>query len=190
VYRLMSGNRKGIPQSVRMTVAARQRYDCKLCKRRFGACIHIDHILRVSDGGSNHIDNLQALCPSCHEEKTQLERIESLTSYTTKTVVVSPPVQTIRRRNVEEKKDDPDGFIVRPLVDGTCKWCLKAVSKYFDHSCPKHPAKGALVTLEHVTSTMSHIDIQDEEVLSSDEEDAIRKQAHISSAFSSWHHSS
>lgn len=32
---------------------------------------HIDHILELSHGGKNSVDNLQALCPSCHAVKTK-----------------------------------------------------------------------------------------------------------------------
>ena len=182
----MHASRKTIPQSVRMTVAARQRYNCKLCKRRFGSVIHIDHIRRVADGGSNHIDNLQALCPSCHEEKTQLERLESLTLFTTR-AAESP----------RERNEHKESFRIRPKVDGSCAWCGAAVSKYFDHACTRHPAAGALVTLDHVKVAMSHVEIQDEEVLSPAEEERLRweadelaeskeREAELSSLFSKW----
>ena len=31
----------------------------------------IDHIVEVSHGGGNNIENLQVLCPSCHSVKTK-----------------------------------------------------------------------------------------------------------------------
>ena len=34
------------------------------------AAYDIDHIIEHSDKGTNHINNLQALCPSCHRVKT------------------------------------------------------------------------------------------------------------------------
>ena len=33
----------------------------------------IDHILPVSEGGSNHLENFQALCGCCHNKKSTLE---------------------------------------------------------------------------------------------------------------------
>ena len=30
----------------------------------------IDHIVELRSGGSNEVDNLQALCPACHRVKT------------------------------------------------------------------------------------------------------------------------
>jgi len=34
---------------------------------------HIDHIIELRHGGTNHPSNLQALCPSCHAVKTNFE---------------------------------------------------------------------------------------------------------------------
>jgi len=34
-----------------------------------------DHIIRISDGGTNDLDNLQALCGCCHNMKTAMENI-------------------------------------------------------------------------------------------------------------------
>lgn len=33
--------------------------------------VQYDHIVEHSDGGTNQIENLQALCPSCHAVKTK-----------------------------------------------------------------------------------------------------------------------
>ena len=33
-------------------------------------CLHTDHIIPLSSGGSNELSNLQTLCEPCHEEKT------------------------------------------------------------------------------------------------------------------------
>ena len=37
-----------------------------------------DHIIRIADGGSNDISNIQALCPNCHWMKTNYEKNESM----------------------------------------------------------------------------------------------------------------
>jgi 5-methylcytosine-specific restriction endonuclease McrA len=36
-----------------------------------------NHIISLNNGGSNHVDNLVALCPACHREKTAMENMES-----------------------------------------------------------------------------------------------------------------
>lgn len=33
----------------------------------------VDHIVPLSQGGSDHMDNRQAICPDCHQAKTQQE---------------------------------------------------------------------------------------------------------------------
>ena len=33
----------------------------------------IDHKLRLDEGGTNDVNNLIALCPSCHRHKTAVE---------------------------------------------------------------------------------------------------------------------
>jgi hypothetical protein len=83
---------KGITESVKKTVAARQsfkcannqsdawassptNYDCTLWQCRDGtfdeAGYEIDHIAEVSISGDNSVENLQALCPMCHRVKTK-----------------------------------------------------------------------------------------------------------------------
>jgi 5-methylcytosine-specific restriction endonuclease McrA len=44
-----------------------------MCQKTLSAFYEIDHIIRVADGGSNHISNLRALCPECHRRKTAFE---------------------------------------------------------------------------------------------------------------------
>ena len=40
----------------------------------------VDHIVPLSLGGTEELDNLQALCPSCHRKKTDRERLLCPTS--------------------------------------------------------------------------------------------------------------
>lgn len=39
---------------------------------------HIDHIIELKNGGTNHISNLQALCPQCHAVKTNYEETKNI----------------------------------------------------------------------------------------------------------------
>jgi 5-methylcytosine-specific restriction endonuclease McrA len=34
---------------------------------------HVDHIIRYSEGGPTWIENLQAICVPCHQEKTKTD---------------------------------------------------------------------------------------------------------------------
>ena len=49
------------------------RRDGHLCRRCSRLAQEIDHILPLSDGGSESDINLQALCHDCHAEKTTAE---------------------------------------------------------------------------------------------------------------------
>ena len=48
---------------------------CQTCERAvFGKGeIHLDHIVPLSQGGTDDDNNLQILCVSCHEDKTKEE---------------------------------------------------------------------------------------------------------------------
>jgi len=41
---------------------------CKICGRK--ASTQVDHIIPLSQGGTDERDNLQGICDNCHEEKT------------------------------------------------------------------------------------------------------------------------
>lgn len=48
---------------------------CQPCLRagRTTQALQVDHIINKARGGSDHTDNLQAICLECHTEKTQDE---------------------------------------------------------------------------------------------------------------------
>lgn len=54
-------------------VAAAQGWKCGICNVQLPAWYEIDHTVRLDAGGSNHVDNLVALCRDCHGEKTAKE---------------------------------------------------------------------------------------------------------------------
>ena len=56
-------------------VAANQQWKCHDCHAQLDAWFEVDHKVRLADGGSNHIDNLVALCRNCHGKKTTLETL-------------------------------------------------------------------------------------------------------------------
>lgn len=63
--------RKPISGKTRLNVLERDDYRCQMCGRTVedGVKLHIDHIVPVSKGGSNDIDNLQVLCHKCNLAK-------------------------------------------------------------------------------------------------------------------------
>ena len=74
-----SGKTKTTKRSVSETkkkyVAANQNWTCGDCSKKLNAWFEIDHKVRLEHGGSNHIDNLVALCRECHGKKTTIENL-------------------------------------------------------------------------------------------------------------------
>lgn len=66
--------RRIISDDVRLQVASAQQFKCMHCGdalKRFD----IDHKKALCQGGSNDLDNLQALCRPCHSRKTEEEQV-------------------------------------------------------------------------------------------------------------------
>ena len=77
--RIAQSGKKSTKRSVSETkkkyVAARQNWKCEDCKNQLTAWFEVDHKIRLEYGGSNHIDNLVALCRECHGKKTTIENL-------------------------------------------------------------------------------------------------------------------
>jgi hypothetical protein len=73
------GEQKATKRSVSETkkkfVAAQQGWKCGACKQQLPAWFEVDHKIRLDNGGSNHVDNLVALCRDCHGKKTAFENL-------------------------------------------------------------------------------------------------------------------
>jgi hypothetical protein len=77
--RITNSGKKATKRSVSETkkkfVASRQNWKCGDCQTQLNAWFEVDHIKRLEYGGSNHIDNLVALCRECHGKKTTIENL-------------------------------------------------------------------------------------------------------------------
>lgn len=77
--RIMNSGKQSTKRSVSETkkkfVASRQGWTCGDCKNQLTAWFEVDHIVRLEYGGSNHVDNLVALCRECHGKKTTMENL-------------------------------------------------------------------------------------------------------------------
>ena len=69
------GSKRCVSETKKKYVAAQQGWVCGSCKKQLPAWFEIDHTIRLDNGGTNHIDNLVALCRDCHGEKTACENL-------------------------------------------------------------------------------------------------------------------
>ena len=75
---LVSGNKstkRSVSETKKKYVAASQNWSCKHCKKQLPAWFEVDHVIKLEYGGSNHVDNLVALCRDCHGKKTAMENL-------------------------------------------------------------------------------------------------------------------
>jgi 5-methylcytosine-specific restriction endonuclease McrA len=76
---IMNSGKKATKRSVSETkkkfVAARQNWKCGDCGEQLSAWFEVDHKIRLEYGGSNHVDNLLAMCRECHGKKTTIENL-------------------------------------------------------------------------------------------------------------------
>jgi 5-methylcytosine-specific restriction endonuclease McrA len=79
VNRIMESGKKGTKRCVSETkkkfVASQQSWTCGHCQIQLPAWFEVDHKIRLENGGSNHVDNLVALCRDCHGKKTAMENL-------------------------------------------------------------------------------------------------------------------
>jgi 5-methylcytosine-specific restriction endonuclease McrA len=70
-----TGTKRSVSETKKKFVASRQNWTCEDCKTQLSAWFEVDHIVRLDHGGSNHVDNLVALCRECHGKKTAMENL-------------------------------------------------------------------------------------------------------------------
>jgi hypothetical protein len=70
-----TGTKRSVSETKKKYVAAKQDWKCGHCQRQLPAWFEVDHIIRLEHNGSNHVDNLVALCRDCHGEKTAIENL-------------------------------------------------------------------------------------------------------------------
>ena len=75
-----NATKRSVGESKKKFVAASQGWKCKNCQTLLKAWFEVDHVVRLQHGGSNHVDNLVALCRECHGKKTMTENFDRPTS--------------------------------------------------------------------------------------------------------------
>ena len=59
--------------SLRKEIVDQQSNKCRKCNNPLNQYFQIDHIVAIQFGGTDEMDNLQALCSNCHLEKSCIE---------------------------------------------------------------------------------------------------------------------
>lgn len=67
--------KRSVSETKKKFVAAQQNWRCGDCQKQLPAWFEVDHTIRLEHGGSNHVDNLVALCRDCHGKKTAIENL-------------------------------------------------------------------------------------------------------------------
>ena len=70
-----NATKRSVSETKKKFVAARQGWRCGDCQEQLNAWFEVDHKIRLEYGGSNHVDNLLALCRECHGKKTAMENL-------------------------------------------------------------------------------------------------------------------
>ena len=62
-----------LSESTKKSVAFSQEWKCGNCKQLLPASYQVDHIIPFSISKDDNTENLMALCPNCHGNKSQIE---------------------------------------------------------------------------------------------------------------------
>ena len=75
---ILSGQKatkRSVSETKKKYVASMQDWKCGQCNKKLKHTFEVDHKIRLDNGGSNHVDNLVALCRDCHGRKTAMENL-------------------------------------------------------------------------------------------------------------------
>lgn len=83
--------KRKLNQTHRIHIMYTQKYKCMVCDELLKPDCQLDHVVPLEDGGQDTVENLQALCVSCHSEKTYDHRLQQHPLFSTSTI---KPVKT------------------------------------------------------------------------------------------------
>lgn len=104
--------RRSLTAHQKRLVAARAKWVCAMCGQLLDETYEIDHVIALSLGGEDTIENCAPLHAACHRKKTLMDETWRLHS------------RDMAKSNACAKA---------PLQ---CLRCSKVVSPYFLHRCP------------------------------------------------------
>ena len=68
-----TSNKRSVSETKKKWVASQQEWKCNHCNLKLSAWFEVDHKKRLEYGGTNEVNNLEALCRECHGKKTAME---------------------------------------------------------------------------------------------------------------------
>ena len=68
--------KRNVNNTVKKLIAANQQWKCNKCQNLLDASYEVDHIIPLYKNGTNHVNNLQALCRNCHGKKTIIDNLK------------------------------------------------------------------------------------------------------------------
>ena len=74
-------------------IVANQKGKCNCCGEKLGKKIEFDHSKALANGGTNAVENFQALCSSCHQDKTSHELHAGYTFRSSFASILHPQMQ-------------------------------------------------------------------------------------------------
>ena len=67
--------KRNVSNTVKKLVASNQQWKCSKCGQLLDATYEVDHTIPLYKGGTNHINNLTAMCRNCHGRKTLEDKL-------------------------------------------------------------------------------------------------------------------
>ena len=67
---------RSVSETKKKYVASNQGWKCGGCNSILDATFEVDHKIELQHGGTNHVDNLWALCRNCHGKKGLMHKIQ------------------------------------------------------------------------------------------------------------------
>ena len=67
--------KRNVSESKKKFIASNQKWRCSHCQNLLDNTYEVDHIVALYRGGTNDLNNLEALCRNCHGKKTFREKM-------------------------------------------------------------------------------------------------------------------
>lgn len=68
-------HKRSVSETKKKFVASSQNWKCDMCGQTLNHTFEVDHQQRLDQSGNNSVENLRALCVSCHRLKTAEENM-------------------------------------------------------------------------------------------------------------------